>query len=494
MAAGFTADPALPEASRSHPITATVGTTGLRQTSGYVREEFLRDLQGLKGREVYHEMSLNDSTAGAVLFAIKMLLRSVEWSVVPTDADDTRAVEAAELIEGMLFEDMQHTWPEGIESACSMFTYGFALQEVLWKKRRGSNVSKPWLSSDFDDGLWAPRALSSRSQRTIDRWVFDAEGNIVGFEQQPQLGGRIIVPMSRCLHFRTTAEIDNPEGASILRTAYRPYYFLKRLQEIEGVGTERDLAGYPVLRVPAEILKGDTAESLRARQSFEEMLKNVRRDNQEGVMLPSDRDENGNPYYDFSLMSSGGSRQLRIDESINRYQKDIARSVLADFIFLGADGGGSLALGRTKVQTFTLAMKAYLQHIKAQYNEDLIPMIWRINGLDDEIRPELDHGEIEPADLEALGAYIKNLSGVGYDLATDTELENHLRTKGDLPPAPERDDEDFPPLPGMPRYDPQARPPTRSEPPPENENDDELTGVDKRGAFWDAVMEGFDAG
>ena len=436
-------------AAERAPLSTPIGVSGLKQFSGYVREDFLPYLSGDRGRQVFEEMSKNDSTCAAVLFGIKNLLRGMEWRVTPSDPNSARAIEMAELLEGMLFFDMEHTWPEFIEAACSQFVYGFAVHEILWKKRKGLNVAKPWLSSDYDDGYWAPRAFAPRSQKTILRWIYDDEGNLLGAEQSPWDRPAIVLPIRRCLHFRTTAELDSPEGQSLLRPAYRSWYWLKRMQEIEGIGTERDLAGYPVLKVPGDMLSPTAdPQQIAARGAYEEFLRKVRRDQNEGVLIPSDRDDNGNPHYEFSLLSAGGSRQLQIDASITRYQKDIARSVLADFIFLGADGGGSLALGRTKVQFFAEALKAYARQITAQINEIAVSQIWRMNGLDMEICPSVEPGEIEAPDLAALGSYLTALSGIGFDLASDTELENHVRQIADLPDAPDRtEDDDFTAMP-----------------------------------------------
>ena len=46
-------------------------------------EEFLTELQGQKGIEVYKEMSENDDIIGAMLFAIEMLMRQVTWDIEP---------------------------------------------------------------------------------------------------------------------------------------------------------------------------------------------------------------------------------------------------------------------------------------------------------------------------------------------------------------------------------------------------------------------------
>lgn len=53
--------------------------------------------------------------------------------------------------------------------------------------------------------------------------------------------------------FRTESVKDNPEGRSILRNAYRSWYFKRRIQEIEAIGIERDLAGLPVIHAPERL-------------------------------------------------------------------------------------------------------------------------------------------------------------------------------------------------------------------------------------------------
>ena len=58
------------------------GKTGLyRFNTGWIYEEFLRELQGRRGVEVYKEMSENDDIIGAILFATEMLMRQSDWSI-----------------------------------------------------------------------------------------------------------------------------------------------------------------------------------------------------------------------------------------------------------------------------------------------------------------------------------------------------------------------------------------------------------------------------
>ena len=59
------------------------GRTGQYRFGGLFYDEFLSNLQGLRGIRVYQEMSENDDVVGAVLFGIKMLIRQVDWLVQP---------------------------------------------------------------------------------------------------------------------------------------------------------------------------------------------------------------------------------------------------------------------------------------------------------------------------------------------------------------------------------------------------------------------------
>ena len=87
---------------------AEIGRIGQKRWNGVFYEEFLRDLQGIRGVEVYREMANNDDTIGAILFAIKMLIRHTVWNIEP-GGDSAKDREAAEFVESCM-DDMQSTW------------------------------------------------------------------------------------------------------------------------------------------------------------------------------------------------------------------------------------------------------------------------------------------------------------------------------------------------------------------------------------------------
>ena len=64
-----------------------IGRVGTKRYGGILYEEFLQELRGKNGVQIYREMSSNDDTVGSILFAIKMLIRQAEWSVMPASED-----------------------------------------------------------------------------------------------------------------------------------------------------------------------------------------------------------------------------------------------------------------------------------------------------------------------------------------------------------------------------------------------------------------------
>ena len=118
-----------------------MGYTGLKQFGGRIAEEFLRKLQGDKAAKVFREMSENDSTVGAILFAIEMMLRNVEWRVEPA-SDDPMHVEEAEFVDECR-ADMSQSWENTIAEILSFLTYGWSSTEICYKRRDGPDQRDP---------------------------------------------------------------------------------------------------------------------------------------------------------------------------------------------------------------------------------------------------------------------------------------------------------------------------------------------------------------
>lgn len=404
-----------------------LGRIGQNRYGGFFFEEFLPELRGKKGINIYNEMANNDDIIGAILFAIETLLRQTDWNVQPA-GDTEKDREAAEFVESCM-NDMDKTWTDTISEVLSFITFGWSYHEIVYKRRMG-RTKNPITNSKYNDGLIGWRKLPIRAQETLYQWEYDNEDNLLGMTQMPPPNyGLFTIPIDKALHFRTKSRKDNPEGRSVLRNAYRSWYFKRRIQEIEGIGIERDLAGLPVLYGPEgiELWDAEDEESKKILAALETMVRNIRRDSMEGVVLPGG--------YKLELLSTGGARQFDTNKIIDRYDTRMAMTVLADFIFLGHQQTGSFALSSNKTELFSMAIGSYLDIICQTFNSQGIPRLIDINGKHFEgitDYPKLIHGDIEDQDIEKLAKYIKEMAGIGI-LIPDDELEDFVRQVGHLP-------------------------------------------------------------
>ena len=429
----------LPPVAKAKPSSTDfmeIGSSGLHQYGGEIRNDFLRQLQGKQQYANYREMADNDPVIGAMLHAIEMLIRSVDWTVEPSDPDDERAVAEAEFVSSCL-GDMSVSWVDTLASIMGFLVYGYSLHEVVYKRRQGYTQDAR-TRSKFSDGRIGWRKLPVRSQETIDRWELDANGGIKGaYQNDPNSGkkGTVYLPIEKCLLFRTTTKLNNPQGRSILRNAFVPWYYKRRIQEIEAIGIERDLAGLPVALVPPQMLSDSaTAGERAALDAIKQIVRNIKRDEQEGIVFPLAYDpETGNKAYDLTLLSTGGRRQFDTDAIITRYDQRIAMTVLADFLLLGHEKVGTQALSVSKVDLFVKSLDAYLSEIAEVFNSHAIPRLMRLNGVDESLSPFLVASAPRSVDLGALGSFITSLAQAGAPLFPDEALESHLRGLAGLP-------------------------------------------------------------
>lgn len=409
---------------------AEIGSTGLNRFGGNVYEEFLPELRGSKARRVYKEMSMNDPVIGAIYFAAEQLCRRATWRVEKA-GDKPEDARAAEFVE-QCRNDMSATWEDTIAEILSMLVYGWSFHEIVYKRRLGPN-HRGHHKSKYNDGKIGWRKLPGRSQDTLWEWKFDDDGGIQAMVQlAPTDNTHKVIPIEKGLLFRTKADRNNPEGRSMLRNAYRPWFFKKRIEEIEGIGIERDLAGLPVLIPPedVDIWDTDNPDAVKLKNMAEKLVTNIRRDANEGVVLPFG--------WELTLLSTGSRRQFDTNAIINRYDQRIAITVLADLVMLGADKVGSFALANVKKSMFAAALEAFLDSIAEVFNRYAIPRLIELNGftgLTD--YPRLAHSEVEAPDLDQLAKFITALSNAGAPLFPDENLENQLRQMASMSKVPE---------------------------------------------------------
>lgn len=454
-----------------------VGRSGLKVVGGFLQEEFLSDLRGQKGAKIYREMIDNNADLGAFMTVVKRMIQQVKWRFEPFSSKPNH-VEQAEILDGCL-EDMEHTWAETLSEILSMLQYGYAPMEVVYKVRRGwsKDVTK---RSKFDDGLIGWRKLALRSQESVYRWVYDDEDRelLAMIQLPPPVYTQIEIPMDKLLNFRPDVERDNPEGRSMLRSAYWDYYWYKRLVAIAAIGAERDLNGIPVMSIPADCMRSDATEAEKAVHTrARQIVENLRVDEQAGIVLPLQFDgETKQPLFKLELLSSGGGKgKVDVDAMLKRHQTNMLRAVMSDWMMLGTGDTGSWALSSDRTQQFGVILGGIMDVICGVFNRQAVPQLALLNGWDLNELPEMRHGDVESPDLEKLGNFVQKVMAAGA-LTPDNELEDYLREAAHLPARLETDEDTGVPAQRMLPLEPAAPPenePTSPEPAAQEETPEE---------------------
>jgi hypothetical protein len=338
-----------PSDETNKPLDQAYGISGLTRygTVSRIYEEFLRELQGPSGMKNYREMMDNDPVIGAILFAANYLTRKVTYRIKPADTSQF-GMFIADKIGSMIFDDLSSTWPDTLSEILTMLPFGWACMEFTIKRRMGSSgiedTNPPvqgsqsvggvgyalpsFTPSRFNDGLIGFKEWSLRSQETLFMWEFDEQSNAVVMQQMAPPDYKIRrIPLGKCLNFRTQVAKNNPEGRSILRNCWTSYYLKKNLQVFEGIGIERDLAGYPVMTTiepdpakgiqPPDLWNTRDPEMVNLLSNMKQIVRSVRRDEQEGMVIPY--------WAKFSLVSTGSRRAFDTNAIIQRYDQRIAQ-------------------------------------------------------------------------------------------------------------------------------------------------------------------------
>jgi hypothetical protein len=383
-------------------ILVEIGKSGIRWNSGYLYDEFLPQLQGRRGIQIYREMSENDSIIGACLYAIEQTMREMRWSVMTPKGRSGKQLTSF-LSENM--KGMTHSWNDMVGDILSMLRYGWAYFEIVYRRDRKGRI------------LWHKIAL--RKQDSMDRWELDDNGSILGMVQNPAPTYQFFfIPIQKSLLFRTKLDADNPEGKSILRTAYHDWYYKKNLEEIEAIGCERDLAGIPILTLP-DNFNFDGEKEKQQLDAAKRLVANLRRDEQDGVVLPFG--------WKLELLSSPGKRQFNTTEIINRYNKSIASSVLAEFILLGMERTGSYALSKDLTDMFFLCLEGWADSICSVFNRFAIPNLFRFNGVTGKDLPYIVHTRLSKPDLNTLSNFVSKLAPGVSALDIDEDVKRYLK-------------------------------------------------------------------
>jgi len=418
-----------------------IGYSGLSIFNGVTNEEAKKELNWPASAETYKEMSYH-TAVNACLSLYDNLISKVTWRVVPPKEATEQEKNEAKFIDSCL-KDMEHSLREFIKDALSSNIYGFSVHEKVYRRRYKSNGSL------YDDGRIGIKKIALRNQETIQRFIFDNNGNeIIGVEQNVDsyLGTRygsrkslnVVLPRSKYVHITVGRDRNDPFGKSPLRDVYLAWRYITVIQEIEAAGVARDLQGLPVLEIPAQYMSADaTADQKAIYENFKTIVRNIQTNSQSGIILPSAVDpETKQKLFSLSLLSGDGKKSFDTTQVKQYYQNQIFTGLHADVLQLGQGGVGSFALGQIKNSLTGSAVETMLDNIVEEFNRDVIRQLYELNGLDFSRACRLDYEGLTATDLDTLSKAYQRLASTSM-IEKDREVLNAIRKSLSIDPKPD---------------------------------------------------------
>jgi len=388
-----------------------IGRMGTAYFNGIIADEYNSDLQGQAGLTMYDKMRRSDAQVQAVLWVCELPIRSARWAVEP-GGDDAKSVEIAQQVEANLLEEMSITWDDFLRHALLMLPFGFMVFEKVWERR---------------DGGLRYRKLAPRMPASIDKWDMEADGGLKGVQQLVWAGGqysRPYIPVEKLLVFTNRKEGANWAGMSLLRAAYKHWYYKDNFYRIDAIANERHGVGVPYVKMSAEAAVEDyeeAAEILQSLHAHERSYVVGKHCWEEFTMVGVDRPT---------------SALISVLSSIEHHDVMIARSILAQFINLGSTETGSYALSEDQSSFFLMALQAVANQITDVMNTYAIRPLVDVNWGPQDEYPRLTYSKLEQRDLASYGDAIQKLLSSGA-IVVDEGLRDTIRDLYGLPEEPD---------------------------------------------------------
>lgn len=329
-----------------------VGYTGLSTVNGRIYEEIRTELSYPENINTYKKMAM-DPIVKAANNILDVMISRVKWKFMNQEGASPEGVAATEYLNWCMNNFAQgYTWKNTIEEIGSYRIYGFHIAEKVYDKVKTGRYA----------GRYKWKKLATRSQDTIDKWLFTDDGReLLGVEQslannlyrptniQTSASGAIPIPKNKFLHFKYGSRRENPEGDSPLKGAYISWKYKVIIEELEAVGASKDVSGVPVIGIDVKFLAAanndpESDEGVILAQ-LEKSAANLHAGDKTFIVTPIAYDESGKPLYTFDLVGvSGNGKQFNLGEIIQRKQNEIFWIYLADVLKLGTDSHGSFAL------------------------------------------------------------------------------------------------------------------------------------------------------
>jgi len=396
-------NPDLDRVKPGREIIGEVGGTGTYIFGGYLaQQDYNTDLIGRSRIDIYDQMRKGDATVRAIILAIMLPLMSANWYIQEA-SDNSKDIAAAEHIEDQLFNG-HRSWTSFLREALLYLVYG--------------NYNFEKIFNYTDKGLIGWEKFAPRLPKTVLKWQIGSPPNAqFGITQILPTGGQPEIPEWKLLILVNEQEGENYEGQSILRTAYKHWWYKEGYYRVDALAQERQGLGIPYFLKPPGAADVDI-------KKMRELMQNLRANEQAYLEAPVGW------VVDFMDMKAKSIKDPM--PMIEHQDRQISKAVLAQFLSLGASrSSGSRALSEDQSDLFLLSIQAVAKYVQEVIQKKAINQLVDLN-FEVEEYPKLEMGKVGFTDFAKLADAINKLQAAGM-ITSNYETEKYLRSVMDLP-------------------------------------------------------------
>jgi len=397
--------------SRGNPHTSSIGSYGSISYYGYPAEEYLSELRSPRKRaDLYDEMRRSDYQIKMCLKAVKNPIKSATWEVQPADDSEDAKLDA-ELIEQILFHDLDMDWTQQLGEILTFIDFGFSAFEITDKVV-------------FDHPKFgtynAIQSLGFRSQRTIERFNLDyATGRLASVTQYSfgDLYKTVDIPAEFLILFSLDQEGSNYEGVSALRSCYGCWLRKDTYMKLNAMGIEKYAIPTPMAEIPAGKENSDQYKNLI------DSLQDYTTHQSAYLTFPAGwKISLNNNSYDPS----------KVETSIDSEDKRMVKAFLANFLELGMNSVGSFAMSSTFQEFFVSGIEHIANEIESKFNRMVIPRLIQMNRGPRDAYPKLAHSGVSDKAGKEFAEVMKYFVDAQV-VVPDDPLEDSIRKRYKLP-------------------------------------------------------------
>jgi hypothetical protein len=390
------------------PDFRQLGTSG--QTSyGWGRDEYNPKLRDKAGYRVYDEMRRSDGQVRSTLRLIKTPVIGGRWYIQAASREE-KDVEVADFVWKCLTEYMSIPFRQVLYDALTMLDFGASPFEKVFEEREIEGKTRV---------IW--QKLMPLHIDDVEEIKYDRNGGpdkIRFYRERPGESAQFVdIDIEKLCVFTHDRECGNIMGISILRSAYKHWYYKSNLEKIDAIQKERHGIGVPIIKLPIGFTsKGPGNDVLLA----DEIGRNLRVNESAHVVLP--------PLWELEFAKLEGQPVDSI-ASIAYHNQMILANILAPW-FEGNQNTDVSVLH----DLFLKASRFVADTIADGITCYVIPQLVNYNYERGSVGyPKLKVRRIgETTDWRTFSFAIRNLVGADL-LRADLPLEEYLRDEMDLP-------------------------------------------------------------